>query len=702
MGRWIGDFFTPACRKALPERFKKFLATGETHGQEYELVRQGGTTITVELDGVVSRDEEGRFRQTHCIFSNVTERKRAEEQLRSVSRFPTENPNPVLRISSDGTVLYANKASAPLLEVWDRQTGQVVPPDWQALITSVLSSFVNREVEIKCGERVFSCILAPIMNAGYVNVYGRDVTEHKWAEQELRESEERYRSLVEVCPDAIFVTRDDKIVVANKAGLQLFGATKPEQIIGKSPLDFVPPENHAAAREHLRRQTELRAQIPLAEAQFRRLDGKLVTVEVAAAPILDRGGTAFLAVMRDITERKQLENQFRQAQKMDAIGQLAGGVAHDFSNVLAIIMARSELSMHRLTPQDPLWQELDLIRKTGERATALVRQLMAFSRRQMLRPKLLDLNTVVAEMGTMLRRVIGEDIALTTVLEPKPWLAKADPSQIEQVLMNLVVNARDAMPRGGKLTIETANVILDETYCRQHPDARPGPHALLAVSDTGCGMDPSVLPRIFEPFFTTKGLGQGTGLGLSTAYGIIKQSNGNIEVYSEPGKGTTFKIYLPQAVEEAVPASGSDSLPAVGRGTETVLVVEDEEIVGDLVREVLVHHGYTVLQARHGAEALHLCEQHRGSIHLLLTDVTMPEMSGPELAGHAARLRPDMKVLFMSGYTSHAAANHGLLARGAAFIEKPFTPVALMRAVQKALGAAPSPSSGSLMKNGPA
>jgi len=386
-------------------------------------------------------------------------------------------------------------------------------------------------------------------------------------------------------------------------------------------------------------------------------------------------------------ELARTQQQLLQVQKMEAIGRLAGGVAHDFNNLLTVLGGRSRLLLDRLRRDDPLRRDIELIQETADRAATLTQQLLAFSRKQVLAPKVLDLNAVVVNMDTMLRRLIGEDIDLVTVPGPALGRVKADPGQIEQVIMNLAINARDAMPRGGQLTIETANVELDEAYARRHVAVRPGPHVMLAVSDTGPGMDAETQARVFEPFFTTKEPGKGTGLGLATVYGIVKQSGGNIWVYSEPGRGTTFKIYLPRVEEAAEPVEPAKALAGPPRGLETVLVVEDDEALRELAREILQSHGYTVLEARHGGEALPIGERHAGPIHLLVTDVVMPWMSGRELARRLMPAHPEMKVLYVSGYTENAVVHNGVLDPDTAFLQKPFTPDALARKVREVLDA---------------
>ncbi|HKA61157.1 MAG TPA: ATP-binding protein [Methylomirabilota bacterium] len=388
---------------------------------------------------------------------------------------------------------------------------------------------------------------------------------------------------------------------------------------------------------------------------------------------------------RAYDELAQTQGQLEQAQKMDAIGRLAGGVAHDFNNLLTVILGRTDMLLQPLTPEDPTRRGIELIQRTAGRAADLTRQLLAFSRKQVLEATVLDLNTVAADMKDMLGRLIGEDIALVTSPSREPGQVKADRGQIEQVVMNLTVNARDAMPKGGRLIIETQNVNLDAEYVRRHVGARPGPHVMLAVSDSGVGIPREIQRHIFEPFFTTKEPGKGTGLGLATVYGIVKQSGGYIECDSAPGRGTTFRIYLPR-VDGPAPGGERAGRPVdAAGGTETILLVEDEEGVRELARDILRATGYTVIEARNGAEALLLSERHQGPLDLLLTDVVMPRMSGRELAERLTPLRPDLSVLYMSGYTDDAVIRHGVLGAGTAFLQKPFTPAILVDRVRETL-----------------
>ena len=503
-------------------------------------------------------------------------------------------------------------------------------------------------------------------------------------QEKLAKSEQLICAIFDSSLDGFVLTDDSYCFVdLNAAAATLFGLPK-ESLLGRPGSDFaVPGYDVTKARTAFKTAGQLVAEFPL-----QRPDGERRVVEFTVrANILP--GLNF-SVMRDVTERKALEEQLRQAQKMEAIGALAGGVAHDFNNILSVVISYCELITADLKPDDPLRADIQEVGRAGRRAAQLTKQLLAFSRRQILQPQILDVNAIVVNVETMLRRILGEHIDLTFLPERKLWAVHADSGQVEQVVMNLVVNARDAMPDGGQLTIETANVELDEAYAATHADVSAGSYVMLAVSDTGVGMDKAVLARIFEPFFTTKEVGRGTGLGLATVFGIVLQSGGNVSVYSEPGKGTTFKVYLPRSVMNA---DGRESVrspsttPAPVGGSETVLLVEDEEQVRVLARTILRRCGYHVLEARNGGEAFLLCEQHTATIHLLLTDVVMPMMGGRQLAERLASMRPEMRVLYMSGYADNSVVHHGVLAAGVAFLQKPLTPNGLLRKVRDVLDA---------------
>jgi two-component system, cell cycle sensor histidine kinase and response regulator CckA len=503
---------------------------------------------------------------------------------------------------------------------------------------------------------------------------------------ELEASDQRYRALFELSPLPMWVYDPETLAIqaVNAAAVEHYGYARDELLA--MTLKDVRPE------EEIPRLLAADRSVPGRRAagiwKHRKKDGSLIDVDVYTHEVVLGGQPLRLAVLRDVTEQRMLEEQFRQAQKMEAIGRMAAGIAHDFNNLLTVIVGYGDLLAKRVGERGPFSQELAEIRKAGERAAALTRQLLAFSRKQVLMPEVLDLNTVVTDMEKILRRVLGEDLELESVLDPGLGHVKADPSQVEQVIMNLAVNARDAMPEGGRLTLETRNVELDEDYAREHATVRPGPYVMLAVSDTGTGMDEATRSRIFEPFYTTKEPGKGTGLGLSTTYGIVKQSGGSIWVYSELGHGTTFKIYLPRVEEPLAPEThaapaGAAKAPT---GYETVLVAEDDDAIRLLARLALERHGYSVLMAKDGAEALAVTRGHRGPIQVLMTDMLMPGMSGTELAAQVAALRPELKVLFVSGYSESAILGEGELGERSAFLEKPFTTEALARKVRQLLG----------------
>jgi len=515
-----------------------------------------------------------------------------------------------------------------------------------------------------------------------------DITERKRADDALRASEERYRLLFERNLAGVYhTTLDGRILDCNESFARMFGCASREEVLAHRAWDFYfdPAEREAEL-------ARLRAQKTLSnyEARLRRKDGSTLWVLENESLIDGEEGWPEIieGTIIDITERKHLEEQLRQGQKMEAVGRLAGGVAHDFNNLLTIISGYSQLLLGVHRAEEVPWTYAQEIKKAADRAASLTRQLLAFGRRQVLQPRALDLNAVVAELQKMLRRLISEDIELVTVPDYQLARVKADPGQIEQVILNLVVNARDAMPGGGKIIIETANVCVDDSFTRRHPVMLPGSYVSLAVSDTGTGMDAETQRHIFEPFFTTKESGKGTGLGLATVYGIIKQSGGYIWVYSEPGRGTTFKIYLPRLEEAAESAEEGEAPSGPAGGSETILLVEDEDALRVFVQGMLRSRGYQVLEARHAAEALAVCERHSGPIHLMLTDVVMPQMSGRELAQCLGPLHPEMKVLYMSGYTDSTLLHQGVLEAEASLIQKPFSPDDLSRKIREVLDGA--------------
>jgi PAS domain S-box-containing protein len=512
-----------------------------------------------------------------------------------------------------------------------------------------------------------------------------DVTDRLHAEQALRASEERYRSLMEQAQDAIFVNNAQGIVQeVNRAAEKLVGATH-DEIVGRSFLETVPPEDREAAWSAFEKTLEHGQMSDILTVRTQRRDGMIIPTEITASVVEIGGEPHVVGLLRDVSERNALAEQLRLAQKMEAIGQLAGGVAHDFNNLLTAILGYSQLLAADLRENPDHFSAIEEIRKAGERAAGLTRQLLAFSRRQMLEPTVLDLNEVVRHIQEMLSRLIGEDIQVVITLESALGSVRADAGQIEQVIMNLAVNARDAMPRGGRLSIETANVDLDNTYAQAHVTGQPGPYVMLAVSDTGIGMDDATRQRIFEPFFTTKEKGRGTGLGLSTVYGIVKQSGGYIWVYSEPARGTTFKVYLPRVQTPAEPLVVPESVSLPAGGNETILLVEDDASVRTLARKTLEARGYRVLEAADGKEAMEIAQSQ--SLDLLLTDMVLPGIGGSEIAARIHDIHPQSKVLYTSGYTDDAIVRGGLIERGSAFLEKPFTPNLLARRIREVLDA---------------
>ena len=513
----------------------------------------------------------------------------------------------------------------------------------------------------------------------------RNQAERKQAEEELVKSEQRYRTIFEESIDAIAITsREGKLLDVNQAVLDLLGYSRNE-IMGMNFRElYVEP----SAGKRFQQEIDQKGYVSNFEVKLRKKDGAeldcLFTVSTKRAD--DGSIVGYQGFIRDITDRKKLEAQFLQAQKMEVIGRLAGGMAHDFNNLLTIIIGNADLMSIGLSKDNPLCENIEEIKKAVNSSAYLIQQLLAFSRKQLVQPKVLNLNEVLRETEKMLRRLIGEDVELKAIFEPEIGQVKVDPGQIEQVIINLAVNARDAMSRGGKLTIETVNVDLDENYFHDHGVKNPpGPYVMLAVSDTGIGIDKRTQSRIFEPFFTTKEKGRGTGLGLATVYGIIKQAGGYIWVYSGPGGGTTFKIYLPR-VEEKAESVKKEIIPMDSlRGSETILVVEDDDALRNLALEILKQSGYTVLEASNGEEALVVSEQHEGAIHLMITDVVMPGMNGGELAERLRPLQSETKMLYMSGHTVNTIVHHGILDSALEFLQKPFTLEVLVRKVREVL-----------------
>jgi PAS domain S-box-containing protein len=635
----------------------------------------------------------------------ATERKRAVEALqRSEEYFRSliENALDIIAVlDSDGTVRYGSPSFQRVLGFESRELVQkdlyaIIHPDDQELVRTVLrqattetgpQSFEFR-VRAKDGSwRVLEAIgkyfTMEAAKPGFV-LNSRDITARKRAEEALLNANETLRGVIETSPLAIYtLDREGRVTSWNGAAEKMYGYSG-KDVIGHPQSILFPDE--PAFPDGLDRvaRGEIAAGI---EGQSRRKDGRKIDVSVWTAPLRDHVGaiSGFVVVVADTTDRKKLEAQFQQAQKMEAVGRLAGGIAHDFNNLLTVITGYCQMLLDRLDSQDPVFEDMQQVLKAADRATTLTKQLLAFSRKQIVQPKVIDLRHLINDMEHILRRLVGENIDVHVDAPAGLGCVRVDPGQLEQVVINLAVNARDAMPKGGRITIEMRNVVLDSKYVARHIAMESGRYVLLAISDTGVGIPPETQVNLFEPFFTTKEKGRGTGLGLSTSYGIVKQNRGEILVYSEVGVGTTFKIYLPRAdepmdVEPAVPTETRDL-----RGTETILIVEDEEGVRKVLVEMLSQQGYRVLVAGGGPEALELFSAHNGPLDLLITDVIMPKMSGRELADTLRTKIPDLKVLYVSGYTDSAIVHHGILEPGTVFLQKPFTPEQLTVKVRDVL-----------------
>ncbi|MGE5645155.1 MAG: PAS domain S-box protein [Acidobacteriota bacterium] len=686
-----------------PIRFDLVMMKKQTVVQERCFRRKDGTAITIELSVRAMRD--GRL---IAIGRDVTARRTWEDALkdseamtRSVIYTAVDG---IVTADSEGIIRSFNPAAERMFgyaaeEVIGKNLGVLMPqPDRErhdGYIRAYLETGrtnvigIGREVTAlrKDGvkfpiELAVSEIVLPgrRMFTGIIH----DLTARKLAEERLEETNAKLEAVIETSPVAVIaVDLEGRVTGWNAAAERMFGWSAGEAVGGLIPT--VPVEERAEFLESLALSS---TGVTLSGAERRRLrkDGSTVDVSVWTAPLRNQRGevTGVLGIVADLTQRKALEEQFRHAQKMEAVGRLAGGIAHDFNNILTVITGYGQMLLDQAA-DEPTRTGMEEILKAAEHASALTGQLLVFSRRHVANQKTIHLGKVIARLERMLRRIIGEDIELITIVPEDLGHVRADASQIEQVVMNLAVNARDAMPGGGRLTLELANVELDSWYVDTHIGVLEGEYVMLAVSDTGKGIAPEARGRLFEPFFTTKERGKGTGLGLSTVYGIVKQSGGEIWVYSEPGKGTTLKIYLPRVKESEQAAEAPRETLVPARGAETILLVEDEPGVRALVREVLRQHGYRVLDASDVNDALRLCREHEGDIHLLLTDVVMPVMSGRELADRAAEIRPELRVLYMSGYTDNVVVHHGVTARDAQFLQKPFAPKLLARKVRDLL-----------------
>jgi len=562
----------------------------------------------------------------------------------------------------------------------------------------VYSGKISEEIAVECmksgaTDYVFKdnlSRLCPVVKRALeeIKIYRKN----RQSEEALRESEEKYRTLYDSSRDAIMILSTDKVFLnGNPACVKMFGCRDEDEFISLTPTALSPEYQMDGALSVEKSQKMISIAMEQGshffEWKHKRVNGEEFYARVLLASIKLSGKKILQATVRDITEHKKLEAQLRQSQKMEAIGILAGGVAHDFNNILTTIIGNAELALMNVIKDKSLRKGIKEIKKAGERAASLTRQLLAFSRKQIVQPKILDINELLTDMEKMLGRLIGEDIEMLTIPAPALWQVEIDPGQIEQVIMNLAINAKDAMPRGGKLTIETANADLDENYSHEHgiEEKKSGHYVMLAVSDTGIGMDKETHEHIFEPFFTTKKIGKGTGLGLATVYGIVKQNNGFIWVYSEPKQGATFKVYLPEVKKDADPEKKEKKSVVKLNGSETVLIVEDDGLLRNLTQNTLQSYGYRILDAKNGEDAIRVCKEYDGRIDLMITDVVMPKIGGREAAKRLLPLYPQMKVIYMSGYTDDAIVQHGVLEPGLNFLEKPFTPKGLTLKVREVL-----------------
>ncbi|MGB7623609.1 MAG: PAS domain S-box protein [Terriglobia bacterium] len=704
IGTRIGDLL-PRSDERNVETLRQFIRSGYrlSEAETLELTREGDPRNF--LNNLVGIIEQGSLVRVWGTQRDITAQKQAEEALRESEeryrRLVEFSPEAIV-VHCEGKFVFINSAAMRLfganrtMDLIGTPILNRVHPDHRGVVEARLGTLLEFKERVPLIEERFLRLDGTVIdvevtaipfvyrNKPAAQVAIRDITARKRAE----ESERRLLRAVEQTDEVIFMTGlDGTITYVNPAFEKVYGFA-PAQAIGQNPRiiksGLLTPQYYEQFWKTLLSGKSVRGVMT-----NRRKDGELVTVESSVNPVVNPQGTmiGFISVQEDVTERKLLETQLRQAQKMEAVGRLAGGVAHDFNNLLTAITGYSDLMLMRLPLGDPLRRHAEEIKKASDRAASLTQQLLAFSRKQVLQPKLLDLNAVVADMDRMLRRLIGEDIELVTLRAEHLGKTKVDPGQVAQVLMNLAVNARDAMPKGGKLTIETSNEDIDEAYASRNAGMHVGSYVVLGVRDTGTGMDSEIQKHLFEPFFTTKEMGKGTGLGLSTVYGIVKQSGGYIWVNSEVGSGTTFKVYLPRHEEVGKPLQISPEQTTPMHGSETILVVEDEDGVRDLVRDILEMNGYTVLEASAGEEALERCRQHPETIHLILTDVVMPQMSGRELAERLVPMKPGIKVLYMSGYTDDTVLHHGALEADMVFLQKPFTPEALARRVREVLDA---------------
>lgn len=703
------SLLVPSDRHAEAASILGLIREGKSFGPlDTVRIAKNGRMVDVSINIAPIRDKAGNIVGTSSVARDVTSQKQAEAALRESEEHYRllfeHNPLPMwVYDRSTLRFLAVNEAAVEEYGYSRREFLQMTirdirpAEDLAAFLDTIskpykgLSKFGVWRHRRKNGSILFAEITSHDFNFRGTEadlVLAHDVTERVRNEELLRQSEERFSKAFHFSPLATTLSTrvEGRYIDANDAFLRLLNYDS-KDLVGHTVAElgiWVDPE----ARNNLMRLIESQGRADRLKAQFRSRSGEVKQVHLSAQ-LIDLDGQpnpCLLAVMEDVTAAERLERQFRQAQRMEAVGRLAGGIAHDFNNILGVILGYGDLLGDRFQT-DPLAEhQIEEIKKAASRAASLTRQLLAFSRQQVLRPRVINVNAVVQDVTSMLHRMIGEDVQLTVHTREGVGNVSADPTQIEQILMNLAVNGRDAMPEGGKLTIETSNAELDETYVGQHPGARTGSYVMISVSDSGWGIDPKVMPHIFEPFFTTKAVGQGTGLGLSTVYGAVKQSGGYIWVYSEPGRGTTFKIYLPRVDAPAQEEPSVEKVAPALAGTETILVVEDDEVLRQMTGDILKRSGYSIIEAPDPATAVRVAKSDLQRLDLLLTDWVMPQMSGWDLAQELTRLKADLRVLYMSGYSNDLTFRSGNASISElSFLEKPFTRNSLLQAVRRLL-----------------
>ena len=696
---------------SVAEELRTAAAGRPVHDLEIRMDRTDGSAVFVSLSTSNVQDAEGKLSGCMLVLADITRRKGAEEELVRLRKAVENTGEAMFLTDADGIINWINPAFTQVYgytaaDVVGHCTprilkGGVLTPEayrkfWERILRKevVTGEVVNKTRDGKLVTVESS--VNPVLDEGGAIIgflaIQRDVSDRKKTEAALHESEELYRTLVETSPDAIFLAAlDGTVRLCNQRAVAMSGCADAAELIGLNAFNFVAEEERESAREKAHSLLESR-EFSNREHTLIRKDGGRFPAELSVSLYLDTHGQpkGIVGIMRDLTSRRRLEAQLLQAQKMEAIGKLAGGVAHDFNNLLTAIIGYSDLILSDSAVTHSMRQDVQAIKKVGEKASGLVRQLLAFSRRQVMQPRVMNLNATIVDMSKMLQRLVGENVELITLMDPSLGYIKGDPVQIEQVLLNLAVNSREAMPSGGRLTIETANLEIKGSISTASSTFPPGNYVLLTVRDTGSGMDQETVAHAFEPFFSTKDAGRGSGLGLSTVYGIVNQSGGSISVESEAGKGTAFKICLPRV--EPGPEQQAVAQPAQQspQGNETILVAEDEEGVRRVVRSFLEGKGYHVLEARDGLEAMETYEKHQGPIHLLVTDLVMPRMGGLELGRRLIRANPGLKVLYMSGYSDQAVASQGNLEPGTMFLQKPFSTDALAQSVRQLLDSAPT------------